>query len=196
MAQAFISTGQPNLRRMTVNNVAASYTNPVPTSTKPATGVVMDMALSQGYAQPSLLKALPWGALDNGTAWSTSSTTTGMRIVGWQSYRNVAASATWWFPTILAQYTLLFPSTNNGYNVDGTADVFVFGGFGAAITTPQFPTPNTFSSNGTSTSSGSITTSSSVLVDLAGSQLVTADFIAPAPTAPRTVNMGLFWYAI
>lgn len=194
MAQAFISTGQPNLRRMTVNNVAASYTNPVPTSTKPATGVVMDMALNQGYAQPSLLKALPWGALDNGTAWTTATTTTQVRIVGWQSYRNVAASATWWFPTILAQYALLFPTTNNGYSVDGTTDVFVFGSANAIASAPAYPAPNVYSTNGTA--AGAITTSSSLLVDLAGSQLVTADFIAPAPTAPRTVNMGLFWYAI
>lgn len=196
MAQAYISTAQPALRRMTVTSVAATYTSRVPTTTKPTTGIVLDSSLTQGYWNPSLLRATPWGVKSDGTSWTTTSTTTAFRLVGWQSYRNAADTATWWFPTILAEHTLLFGTGAAALSIDGTNDAFVFSGTGAALTTPGFPTPNVYSPNGAATTSGSTLTPASVLVDIAGSQLVTADFIAPAPGGALTVSMGLFWYAI
>ena len=195
MAQVFISTGQPNLRRMTVTDVPASYTSRVPTTTRPTTGIVLDATVAQGFDDCSLIKVMPFGVLDNGTAWATSALTTGFRLVAWQSYRNAAGSATWWFPTILSQHTLLFGTGASALSIDGTNDAFMFSGSGAAITTPGFPTPNIYSPNGVTATSGSILSPLSVLVDLTGAQLVTADFIAPS-ASPATVNMGLFWYAI
>jgi len=193
MAQAYISTAQPALRRMTVTSVPAAYTSPVPTTTKPTTGIVLDSSLTQGYWNPSLIKALPWGAKSDGTSWTTSGTTTGFRLIGWQSYRNAADTATWWFPTILTQYSLLFATGAAALSIDGTNDAFVFGG-GTNPSTPAFPVPNVYAPGGTA--GGTITTPASWLVDIAGSQLVTADFIAPAPGGALTVNMGLFWYCI
>ena len=195
MAQVFISTGQPNLRRMTVTDVPASYTNRVPTTTRPTTGIVLDETVAQGFDHTSLIKVMPWGVKSDGTSWTTTSTTTGFRLVAWQSYRNVAGSATWWFPTILTQHTLLFGTGASALSIDGTNDAFMFSGSGTAITTPGFPAPNVYSPNGASASSGSVLSPLSVLVDLTGAQLVTADFIAPS-ASPATVNMGLFWYAI
>lgn len=195
MAQVFISTGQPNLRRMTVTDVPASYTNRVPTTTRPTTGIVLDATVAQGCDDSSLIKVIPWGVKSDGTSWTTTSTTTSFRLIGWQSYRNAAGSATWWFPTILTQHTLLFGTSASALSIDGTNDAFMFSGSGAALTTPGFPTPNVYSPNGAATTSGSILSPLSVLVDLTGAQLVTADFIAPS-ASPATVNMGLFWYAI
>lgn len=192
MAQVFISTGQPNLRRMTVTGVGVSYTSPVPTTTRPTTGIVLDATVAQGYDNSSLIKVMPWGVKSDGTSWTTTGTTTGFRLIGWQSYRNAAGTATWWFPTILSQYSLLFASGAAALSIDGTNDAFVFGG-GTNPSNPTFPAPNVYAPGGTA--GGSITTPASWLVDIAGSQLVTADFIAPS-ASPATVNMGLFWYAI
>lgn len=192
MAQVFISTGQPNIRRMTVTGVGASYTSPVPTTTRPTTGIVLDATVAQGYDNSSLIKVMPWGVKSDGTSWTTTGTTTGFRLIGWQSYRNAAGTATWWFPTILSQYSLLFASGAAALSIDGTNDAFVFGG-GTNPSTPAFPAPNVYAPGGTA--GGTITTPASWLVDIAGSQLVTADFIAPS-ASPATVNMGLFWYAI
>lgn len=201
MAQVFISTGQPSIRRMSIASVAtgttaATYGNVVPTTTRPTTGIVLDANVAQGCDDSSLIKVMPFGVLDNGTAWATSGTTTGFRLVAWQSYRNAAGTATWWFPTILTQHTLLFGTGASALSIDGTNDAFMFSGSGAALTTPGFPAPNVYSPNGTSTTSGSNLAPASFLVDLTGAQLVTVDFICPAPGAGRTATMGLFWYAI
>jgi len=194
MAQAFISTGQPNLRQMSVDSVPASYTSRVPVNTKPSSGVVLDMDLTQGYASPSLLRVTPYGRRSDNSTWTTTGTTTGFRLIGWQRLDDRDNSGDiWWVPTILAQYSLLFASGAALYGMGNPVDVAFFGG-GTNPSAPVFPPPNVYTPGGTS--GGSITTPASWLIDLAGAQLVTADFIAPAPGGGLTITMGLFWYAI
>ena len=195
MAQAYISTAQPNLRLMSVESVPASYTSRVPTITKPTAGIVLDYTLTQGYWNPSLIKVMPWGAKNNQTAWTTSSATTGFRLIGWQSYADASSGQLFWCPTILAAYSLLFASTPTNIGIDDTPNqaAFFFAGGAAQLGTGSFPTPNTYLP--TPAGGGSITTPASFLVDTTGAQLVTADFIAPS-ASPQTVTMGLLWYAI
>jgi hypothetical protein len=194
MAQAFISTGQPNLRQMSVDSVAASFTNRVPTDVKPTSGVVLDMDLTQGYASPSLIRITPYGRRSDNNTWTTSGATTSVRLIGWQKFddRNNSGDI-WWMPTILAQYSLLFASGATLYSFGTPGDIGFFGG-GTNPSAPVFPPVNVYTPGGTA--AGSITTPASWLVDLAGAQLVTADFIAPAPGGGVTITMGLFWYAI
>ena len=195
MAQAYISTAQPNLRLVSVANTSISddYTSRTVTTTKPTVGVVLDYSLTQGYWNPSLIKVMPWGAKSDGTAWTTSGTTTGFRLIGWQSYADASTGNTFWCPTILTSYSLLFatgaPAAAIGDTQYGNARFF---GGGTNPSTPTFPVPNVYAPGGTA--GGTITTPASWLVDIAGSQLVTVDFIRPA--AETTANMGLLWYAI
>ena len=198
MAQAFISTGQPNLRATFTSNVGASYSQQIVTQTRPTAGILLDMAQTQGYSQPSLIRVFPCGERSDGLVWTTSGTTTSFRLYGWQAYQP-APNQTWWVPSLLTQHTLLFPTSAPVANVGpGGANFYFFSGTGAVIAdaTLTRPTPNIYSPNGTSTSSGSNQTPASVLVDLAGSQLVTIDFIAPAPSGGLTITMGALWYAI
>lgn len=72
MAQAIISTTQPNLQRLALASASASYPTTAPTSTKPTSGVLYE--LGTGY--PSLLRAIPVISVNNATS-------VGMRLVGW-----------------------------------------------------------------------------------------------------------------
>lgn len=201
MAQAYISTAQPALRIVNVEAVAtgttaASYSNRVPTSIKPTSGVVLDASLTQGYWNPSLIKVCPFGSKDDQTSWTTSGTTTGFRLIGWQSYADLQSGDVYWCPTILAQYALLFASTPSNIGITDTtySAAFFFSGGAVQLGTGAFPAPNTYMP--TPAGGGSITTPASYLIDIAGSQLVTVDFICPAPGVGRTTAMGLLWYAI
>lgn len=198
MAQAYISTAQPNLRLVSITNTSISdaYTSRTPTTTKPTVGVVLDYSLTQGYWNPSLIKVMPWGAKSDGTAWTTSAATTGFRLIGWQSYADASTGNTFWCPSILAAYSLLFasgaPAAAIGDTQYGSARFFGGGAAQLGGAPASFPTPNVYLPGGTT--GGTITTPASFLVDIAGAQLVTVDFIRPA--AETTANMGLLWYAI
>ena len=199
MAQAFISTGQPNLRATFTTSVAASYSQRVVTQTRPTAGILLDMAQTQGYSQPSLIRVFPCGVRSDGAVWTTSGTTTSFRLYGWQSYYQPDIDETYWVPSLLTQHTLLFPTSAPITNVGPLgSEMYFFSGTGAVIAdaTLTRPTPNIYSPNGTATSSSSNQTPASVLVDLAGAQLVTIDFIAPAPGGGLTITMGALWYAI
>lgn len=197
MTQAYISTAQPNLRLVSVESVAATYTSRVPTVTKPTAGIVLDHTLTQGYWNPSLIKVMPWGSKSDQTAWTTTGATTGFRLIGWQSYADQVSQQTVWCPTILAAYSLLFSTTPTNIGIDDTPDsaAYFFAGGAAQLggAPGSFPTPNVYLP--TPAGGGAITTPASFLVDIAGSQLVTVDFIAPS-ASPATVTMGLLWYAI
>lgn len=199
MAQAFISTGQPNMRATITDLVGATYAQRISTNIRPTAGIVLDNTEAQGYSSPSLLRVTPFGYKSDATAWTTSGTTTSFRLYGWQPYTVPASGEIWWTPTLLTQHTLLFASSPQVASIgDNAANAYFFSGTGAVIAdaTLTRPAPNIYSPNGTATSSGTIQTPASVLVDIVGSQLVTVDFIAPAPGGSLSVSMGVLWYAV
>ena len=172
MAQAIISTTQPNLQRLSLASASASYATIAPTATKPTTGVIYD--LNTGY--PSLLRVIPF--CDS----STVRTGVGMRVVGWS--RLVLASGQYWFSSVLADFALTYTSgTVPNITID-TVGHFLYSGVTQVSGTP---TANLYSP---ATAAAANVEAASVLVDCVGSTLVQLQFKASGGSA------GALWYTI
>lgn len=184
MGQVTIATGQPDFRKITqVALTTYDNNNAIPTSTKPSTGVLYDALGGTVVPNPSLMRFLPFT-----NASGTPPTTTGMgfRLIGWNRYLNAAGSTFWYVPNVIADFTLAFTTgTVPSFSIDDINDVRPFAGITQVAGTPvsYLYTP--------ATAAATNVEAAQVLVDIAGAQMVTAQFKSTgAPT------MGAFWLAI
>ena len=181
MAQAFISTGQNNFRKVQTDSVPASYTaaNAVLTTTKPTVGVLIDWSANvDTNRNASLLRIFPYSSINNGTS-------VGVRILGWTTYLETAGVNRWYVPTVLADITLAYTTgTVPSYSVDG-ATIYTFSGMTQVAGTP---TANLYRP---ATASASNVEPCAALIDATGCQMVTAQFKSSA-----TPTMGLFYTTI
>ena len=176
-----ITTPQTNFRKVTAASVASSYTaaNAVLTTTAPSTGLMFDInSASVNGENPSLLYVMPF--LISAT---TAQTGIGMRIIGWRKYLEAAGSTFWYVPTVLADFTLTFTTgTVPNYTIDGTANTRTFSAITQGAGTPS---GNLYSP---ATAAATNVEPAFALIDLAGSQYVTAQF-----KSSGTPDMGAFW---
>ena len=178
MAQAFISTGQNDFRRIAVASVPATYAaaGAVLTTTKPSSGVLIDWRANvDTNRNASLLRVFPYSSINNGS-------TVGMRLVGWTTYLEAAGVNRWYVPTVLADITLTYTTgTVPSYSVDG-ATIYTFSGMAQAAGTP---TANLYRP---ATASAANVEPCAALIDTTGCQMVTVQFRSSA--AP---TMGVFY---
>jgi len=176
-----ITTAQNNFRKVTAASVASTYTaaNAVLTQTAPSTGLLFDYTSAAVNGQnASLLYVFPF--LVSAT---TAQTSIGMRLLGWRKYLQTSDSTFWYLPTVLADFTLTFTSgTVPHYTVDGTANPRTFSGITQVAGTPA---ANIYSP---ATPAASNVEPAYAMLDLAGSQYVTAQF-----KSSGTPDMGCFW---
>lgn len=174
MANAIIATGQPNLQRLALASVSASYGSIVPSGTaaKPTAGVLYDL----GTNYPSLIRIIP--VSDS----STVRTGVGLRVLGWSPF--VDGATKYWLPTVLADFTLGYTSgTVPSITVGSTNHFF----YNTATQVAGTPTANMYSPGTAAAANVEI---ASVLVDTVGSMLVTVQGKASGG------SMGCFWYTI
>ena len=181
MGQSMIVTGQPNYNKSPIaSSVAASYTAPAVTLTKPTASnscLLYDFQEWQTNTFPSLLRIMPMSSINNGTS-------VGMRVIGWNSYVQSSGTPVY-YPTILGDFTLTYTSgTVPSLSIDSTT----LYQFSAITQVTGTPSANLYSP---ATASGSDVAPASILVDATGSQYVTASF-----KSSSTPNMLAFWYAI
>lgn len=176
-----ITTAQNNYRKVTAATVASTYTaaNAVLTQTAPSTGLLFDYTSASVNGQnPSLLYVMPF--LVSAT---TAQTGIGMRLIGWRKYLQTTDSTFWYLPTVLADFTLGFTSgTVPNYTIDGTANTRTFSSITQVAGTPA---GNLYSP---ATAAAANVEPAFALIDLAGSQYVTAQF-----KSSGTPDMGAFW---
>ena len=180
-----ITTIQENYRKVTVASVAASYTNSEavltttqPTSSLTASAFLFDLNSAQVSETPNLLFVMPF--LISAT---TAQTGIGMRIIGWRKYLETAGTTFWYVPTVLADLTLGFTTgTVPAYTIDSTANHRTFSSVTQVAGTPS---GNLYSP---ATAAATNVEPASALIDLAGSQYVTAQF-----RSSGTPTMGCFW---
>ena len=181
MGQAMIVTGQPNyVKSPASSSVAASYTAPAVTLTKPTSAnscLLYDFQEWQTNTFPSLLRIMPMSSINNGTS-------VGMRVIGWNNYVQTSGTPVY-VPTILGDFTLTYTSgTVPSLSIDSTT-LFQFSAITQAVGTPG---ANLYSP---ATASGSDTAPASIFIDTAGSQYVTVAF-----RSSGTPTMFAFWYAV
>jgi hypothetical protein len=178
MAQAFISTGQNDFRKVQTTSVPSAYTaaNAVLTTTKPTVGVLIDwQASADTNRNASLLRIFPYSSINNGTS-------VGVRILGWTTYLEAAGVNRWYIPTVLADITLTYTTgTVPSYSVDG-ATIYTFSGMAQAAGTP---TANLYRP---ATASAANVEPCVALIDTTGCQMVTAQF-----KSSGTPTMGVFY---
>jgi hypothetical protein len=184
MGQVVISTGQPDFRKIT-QFALTNYNNTfaVPTTTKPASGVLYDALGGNVVPNPSLMRFLPF---TNATGTPPTTTGMGFRIIGWNRYLDAAGSTFWYVPNVIADFTLSFTTgTVPSFNIDDTGDVRPF----ASITQVAGTPTSYLYSPGTANSAN--VEAAQVLVDITGAQMVTAQF-----KSTGSPTMGAFWLAI
>jgi hypothetical protein len=167
MADAAIITKQNAYRKIQQASVPATYAaaNAIVTSTRPATNLVWDWQAATGNGSPSLLHLFPFSSINNGTS-------VGMRLLGWRAYADTNGTDTWWMPTVLQTFTLVYTSgTVPSASIDGATRYFFNGITGSAVAAA--PTPNFFSPAGIAAAQ---VEPCSVLLDPIGCQLVTVQF--------------------
>lgn len=176
-----ITTPQNNFRRVYAASVPATYAPAlaVLTQTAPSTNLLFDTSSSSVSGQnPSLLYVMPF--LVSAT---TAQTGIGVRLLGWRKYLQTTDNTFWYLPTVLADFTLGFTTgTVPNYTIEGVADTRTFSLITQVAGTPA---TNVYSP---ATSAGSNVEPAFVMLDLAGSQLVTAQF-----KSSGTPGMGVFW---
>jgi hypothetical protein len=178
MAQAFISTGQNDFRRIAVASVPATYAaaGAVLTTTKPSSGVLIDwQANVDTNRNASLLRLMPWTS-------TTTATGVGMRLLGWSIFRETIGANTWWIPTVLGDFTLTYTSgTVPQYSID-TQSTATFSGIVQVAGTPP---ANAYSPASVLASN---VEPAAVLLDTVGCELVTVQF-----KSSGTPTMGVFY---
>lgn len=180
MAQAFISTGQNDFRRISVASVPATYAaaGAVLTTTKPsaAAGIMIDWrANADTNRNASLLRLMPWSS-------SKVATGVGMRVLGWSIYPEKTSSDVWWIPTVLADFTLTYTSgTVPEYTIDGQATST----FSGIVQVAGTPPANAYSPASILASN---VEPAAVLLDTVGCELVTVQF-----KSSGTPTMGVFY---
>ena len=178
MAQAFISTGQNDFRRISVASVPATYAaaGAVLTTTKPSSGVLIDwQASADTNRNASLLRLMPWSSTNTATG-------VGMRLLGWSIFRETIGANTWWIPTVLADFTLTYTSGTVPQYVIDTQATSTFSGI---VQVAGTPTANLYRP---ATASAANVEPCAALIDTTGCQMVTAQF-----KSSGTPTMGVFY---
>lgn len=175
MADATITTYQRNLSNVAVASVPASYAVIVPTTTKPTSGVLVDHKAQSGNSSPSLIRATPYASATGGTG-------VGMRLIGWAIKVDASTGNDTYIPFVLGDFTLTFSTgTVPTWSIDGATQR----PYAKAVQVTGTPAANLYSPG---TASASNEEPATVLVDLAGCQLVTAQF-----KSSGSPNMGVFY---
>jgi len=180
MANAIISTSQPAFQTTGLITLtsAQAYDAASPTATKPSTTSQSALLYDIGTNYPSLLRLTPIASNNNFTA-------VGMRVVGWNLYKQTAGTKVW-IPTVLADVTLGYTSgTVASLSIDTVTTYF----FSSATIGSGVPTVNAYSP---ATAATTNVQPASVIVDAVGSQLITLQFKATG-TTPK---VGAFWATI
>lgn len=182
-----ITTAQNNYRRVQVASNGTSYVNSeaILTKTEPTTVSLSSSALlfngnsaSVSGQNPSLLFVMPFIVSAAGT-----NTGMGMRVIGWRKLYDTTDAAFWYVPTVLADFTLGWTSgTIPSYNIEGAANTRTLSSIVQVAGTPN---ANVYSP---ATAAAANVEPAYAMLDLSGSQIVTAQFKASG--AP---NMGCFW---
>jgi hypothetical protein len=172
MATANIITPSNAFARTTVNSVASTFTALLPTSTKPTSGIILDVNQQGPW---SLLHLIPTSSISTGTG-------VGIRITGYNLYTSTS-SVLWYMPTTLFEGSLTYTSgTVPNLSIDGTNDTKLFN---SITQTAGAPAPNLYSPGG---SNNALTIPASITLDINGSQMVVVQF-----TSSATPNMSVFW---
>lgn len=171
-----ILTNQSRYSKVTVlnANIPVTFVAPVPSTTKPTVGVVLDTTLSANSQSlgANLIDIMPWSSIGTNTL-------TYVRVIGWKLYPG--AIAPWYIPRILGEYQLLFTSgTKPSFDIDGV--LFPFTGVNQASATPG---GNVYTPYGTNNFDTAL---AHLIVDIAGSEMVTIQFRSTGGTP----NMGAF----
>ena len=178
MAQAFISTGQNDFRKVQTASNPSSYTaaNAVLTTTKPTVGVLIDWrAQADTNRNASLIRLMPYSSINNGTG-------VGMRVIGWTTYLEAAGVNRWYVPTVLADITLNYTTgTVPSYSLDA-ATIYTFSGMTQVTGTPagNLYTPYTAATANVEPCAA--------LLDTTGCQMVTVQF-----KSSGTPTMGVLY---
>jgi hypothetical protein len=178
-----ITTPQQNFRKVTAASVPSAYDAPaaVLTFTEPSTSVLFNLtSASVSGENPSLLHLLPFIIAAGSPPTNTGM---GMRIIGWRKYLSTDGATFWYMPNVLADLTLAFTSgTVPGYTIDGVANTRTFS---SAVQVAGTPTAYLYSP---ATAAAANVEPATVIVDITGSQIVTAQF-----KSSGTPTMGAFW---
>jgi hypothetical protein len=181
-----IVTNQIPFRKTLVTfsgNIGVNFTAPALTTTKPSVGILLD---NTDFSTPdfgegsNLIEAFPFSSISTNTG-------TGMRVIGWRRYTDTVTGNVWWIPRLLLETVLGYTSSGSGsvpnYTIDGSS-VRTFSQITQTSATPgaNLYTPGSYLSTDV--------TAASVVVDTAGSELVTVNFKSSATGSP---NMGVFW---
>jgi hypothetical protein len=177
MAEARLATPTRGYTRLNLTS-QITFTQRTPTATKPTVGVIYDATGSvatEFVPNPSLLTIIPWQSTSNAS-------TNLIRVWGWTSYLQSGGGLIW-FPRLLLDASLAYPTNPFGVTVDG-ADIYPFATITA--TASITPTPVTFSPG------VGLQTPAQVTVDPLGSQIVTVA-MSNATTAQFC---GVFWATV
>lgn len=177
MAEARLTTPSRRYTRLNLQAVT-TFGTLVPTTTKPSAGVVYDLTGSVNdlvVPDPSLVTILPWSSV-------SSATSLAVRVWGWTAYTQTSGTLVW-FPRLLLDATLAYPTSNSGISVDG-ANIFHMGTITA--TASITPTPVTFSPG------VGVGAAAQATFDPLGSQMVTVQMTS------NTINQtcGVFWATV
>jgi len=177
MAEARLATPVRSYTRLNLSAVT-SFSTLAPTLTKPTAGIIYDSTSSvatEFVPNPSLVTVLPWSSVGNATGPA-------IRVWGWTAYTQTSGALAW-FPRLLLDATLAYPSGSPNIVVDGAA-IYHFGTITAAASIT--PTPVVFSP-GVSTLAAAQAT-----FDPLGSQMVTVQMVS------NTLNQfcGVFWATV
>jgi len=185
MADARISTPAYQFGIVTASP-ATTYTDALPTTTKPtttgATAVLYDAGVGNLALVPdaSLLNVVPFANANNYAA-------VGIRLTKWTSYTQTTGVVVW-VPITLLDATLTYSTTTASIpnlSINGTQRFFY-----SAITSNAYGPVPTLYSPGTALAATTLT--ASVTVDPLGAQLITAQF----KTTTTSSVMGILWNTV
>lgn len=180
MADARIATLETPLNIVQVSGISASFTDLVPTTTKPTSGLLYDATQSgEGAFQqnPSLLFVTPFSSASSGSSIA-------MRLTGWKYFVNLSGTA-YWMPTLLFQATLTYRSGSPipTFLSETGQTRNLFNGITPVAVSPSYSTFNPLVLAATNA------LAASAVIDPIGSRLVTASF-----TSSGSPTMGVLWH--
>lgn len=181
MADARIATLETPLNIVQVSGISASFTDLVPTTTKPTSGLLYDATQSgEGAFQqnPSLLFVTPFSSASSGSSIA-------MRLTGWKYFVNLSGTA-YWMPTLLFQATLTYRTAGSpvpNFAPQSGQARYLFNGITPVAVSPSYSTFNPL------VLSGNNALAASAVIDPIGSRLVTASF-----TSSGSPTMGVLWH--
>lgn len=177
MAEARLATPTRGYTRLNLQAVG-TFSTLTPTTTKPTVGIVYDATsstASEFVPNPSLVTILPWSSVNTATNLA-------VRVWGWTSYTQTAGGLVW-FPRLLLDASLVYPTGTPSVVVDGAA-LYHMGTITA--TASITPTPVVFSPG------VGIGAAAQATFDPLGSQMVTMQMTSNTATQ----FCGVFWATV